>query len=222
MTRSHRDSPPTRDDGAAGGERIPGGGTPDTSMALDTSRFSHHVDDRFYARLVDDCRIWAQSSRPMARELRAECEAFLVKEAWLLDEGRLEEWLELFSADCAYWIPSTAGGGEPRREVTLGFDDRRRLEDRVYWLRSGYVWSQIPPSRTRRMVTNVEVVQEGGDEVWVRSNFAIHEMRPGRQRTLPGWYGHRLRRCGDTWTIVVKQVNLVDSDQGHEVMTIVL
>jgi 3-phenylpropionate/cinnamic acid dioxygenase small subunit len=188
----------------------------------DTSRFSYHVDDGFYARLLEDCRLWSQPAAPAPRELAEECEAFLFTEAWLLDEGRLEEWLELFTPDCAYWIPTTPGGGEPRTEVTLGFDDRRRLEDRVYWLRSGYVWSQIPPSRTRRVVGNVQVVGEGQGEVRVRSNFVIHEVRAGRQRILSGWYGHRLRRMGHTWKIAVKQVNLIDSDQAHEVMTIVL
>ena len=37
------------------------------------------------------------------------------------------------------------------------FDDRRRLEDRVYRLRTGFAWSQAPASRTVRLITNVEV-----------------------------------------------------------------
>lgn len=202
---------------------MPGPNELETQDRSDTSRFSYHVDDRFYERIADDSRYWAEPAPPAPPDLKAACEAFLVHEAWLLDEARFEDWLDLFTADCLYWIPITPGGGEPRGEVTQAFDDRRRLEDRVYWLRSGLVWSQIPPSRTRRLLSNIEVLGVGhDDEVRVRSNFVVHEMRPGRQRVLPGWYGHRLRRVDDAWKIVMKQVNLISSEQGHELMTIIL
>jgi len=42
----------------------------------------------------------------------AECEAFLVDEAQLLDEGKFEDWLALFTDDAWYWVPS-----EPNRKV---------------------------------------------------------------------------------------------------------
>ena len=29
----------------------------------------------------------------------------------------------------------------------------------------------------------------------------------------PGWSAHRLRRAGDGWEILVKQVNLIDCDR---------
>jgi hypothetical protein len=40
-----------------------------------------------------------------------------------------------------YWVPATPQGGDPRREVAILFDDRRRMEDRIYRLRTGYAWS---------------------------------------------------------------------------------
>ena len=51
----------------------------------------------------------------------------------------------------------TPEAGDPRREIAISFDDRRRMEDRIYRLRTGYAWSQAPKSRTVRMVSNVEV-----------------------------------------------------------------
>ena len=36
----------------------------------------------------------------------AACERFLVFEASLLDEGRFNEWLALFTPDAWYWVPS--------------------------------------------------------------------------------------------------------------------
>ena len=116
----------------------------------------------------------------------------------------------------------TPGGGDPTSEVTLAFDDRRRLEDRVAWLRSAYIWSQIPRSRTRRMISNVEVtLATAPDELLVRSNFVVHDVRPGYQAMFPGWTAHRLRADGDGWLVAVKQVNLLDSDQAHANLSII-
>ncbi|MDH3643622.1 MAG: aromatic-ring-hydroxylating dioxygenase, partial [Gammaproteobacteria bacterium] len=44
-------------------------------------------------------------------------EAFLYREARLMDENRYEEWLELFAEECEYWIPSNHEDGDPSREV---------------------------------------------------------------------------------------------------------
>jgi 3-phenylpropionate/cinnamic acid dioxygenase small subunit len=45
----------------------------------------------------------AAASKPSAAPLDAgTCEAFLVHEARLLDDGRFEEWLGLFTADAWY------------------------------------------------------------------------------------------------------------------------
>ena len=40
---------------------------------------------------------------------RQEAEDFLYAEGRLLDEGRLEEWLKLFTEDGFYWIPIVNG-----------------------------------------------------------------------------------------------------------------
>jgi len=140
----------------------------------------------------------------------------LEREARLLDQGRFEEWLGLFSAECLYWVPATPAGGDPRREVAVAFDDRRRLEDRIYRLRTGSAWSQTPASRTVRMVTNVEVF---GNRM-VRANFLISEFRAGETRPWSGWYGYRLKT--DALQIEVKQVNLIDCDQNLRNPSIVL
>ena len=58
----------------------------------------------------------------------AECEKFLVHEARLLDEGRFDEWLALFTADAWYWVPSEPNQASPRDTVSLIYDDRRLLE----------------------------------------------------------------------------------------------
>ena len=181
----------------------------------DPSRDSHYVDDDFYRDLAASFSSWQRDERLVADAvLREQCRALLDREARLLDERRFEEWLALFTPECLYWIPGTPDGGDPRKEVAISFDDRRQLEGRVYRLRTGYAWSQVPPSRTARLVANVEVFATDRDAVWmVRSTFLISEFRAGETRVLSGWYAHRLARGSDGWRILVKQVNLIDCDQ---------
>lgn len=189
----------------------------------DTSSFSYHVDAAFYDRL-DHYRDSFGEDWPAPEPVTlAQATAFLVREARLIDEGRFNDWLDLFADDCLYWVPVTSGGGEPRTEVSHAFDDRRRLTDRVYWLRTGLAYSQIPASRTVRIVGNVEVLDDVGGDTLVRSNFIINEFRAGVTKTYSGWYGHVLTRDGDGdgWKIRLKQANLLDSEQYHENLTIV-
>lgn len=162
------------------------------------------IDDAFYEKLIQDFSGWGKRAIEDAA-LREKCRLLLEREARLLDEGRFEEWLELFAPQCVYWVPATPGAGDPRREVTVAFDDRRRLEDRIYRLRTGSAWSQAPASRTVRLVSNVEVFEH----MMVRCNFMLNEFRSGETRLWSGWCGYRLR----DWKIEVKQVNLIDCDQ---------
>ena len=82
----------------------------------------------------------------------------------------------MYAPECVYWVPSTPTGGDPRREIAVMFDDRRRLEDRIFRMRTGFAWSQAPASRTVRLITNVEVFSaRSADARMLRSNFLISE-----------------------------------------------
>ena len=103
------------------------------------------------------------------------------------------------------------------------FDDRRRLEDRIYRMRTGFAWSQAPASRTVRLVSNVEVFATARDDTrMVRSNFLISEFWGDETRVLTGWAGHRVVRDGTGWKIEAKQVNLIDCDQSIRNPSIIL
>jgi benzoate/toluate 1,2-dioxygenase beta subunit len=107
--------------------------------------------------------------------------------------------------------------------VAVAFDDRRRLEDRVFRLTSPYAWSQQPVSRTSRLVSNVAVFRtDDPDIVMTRASFLISEFQAGDYRTWAGWYGHRLRWTGDCWEFLVKQANLINYDQNLRNPSIIL
>jgi 3-phenylpropionate/cinnamic acid dioxygenase small subunit len=190
----------------------------------DPSRTSHYVTDTLYRELIENFSDWQRDERTIAdAAVREHFRMLLEREARLLDQLRYEDWLNLFARECIYWVPSTPHAGDPRREVSVMFDDRRRLEDRVYRLRTGFAWSQAPASRTVRLVTNVEVFATQQQSIrMVRSNFLINEFWGDETRILTGWCGHRFVQRNDRWEIAVKQINLIDCDQSIRNPSIIL
>jgi benzoate/toluate 1,2-dioxygenase beta subunit len=192
--------------------------------AQDPSRSSYYITDEFYRALIANFTDWQRDERAVADPAeREQFRMLLEREARLLDQLRYEEWLELYAPECVYWVPATPNAGDPRREVAVMFDDRRRLEDRVFRLRTGFAWSQAPASRTVRLIANVEVFATDNEAVrMVRSNFLITEFWGDETRILSGWTGHRFVRHNARWEIQAKQVNLLECDQSIRNPSIVL
>jgi len=145
-------------------------------------------------------------------ETAAACSRLLALEARLIDAGRLNEWLDLYTEDCVYWLPCDVDGRNASDAVAWEMNDRRRLEERVERLASGRAYSQLPPSRTTHLYTNIEVMTAGPDHVHVLSQFLIQTNRTGRISHRAGWNGYVLRKVGPVWRIVVKRINLQDAD----------
>lgn len=146
---------------------------------------------------------------------RSAIETLLQKEALLLDDHYLDDWLALFGDHCVYWIPAEPGAADPREQIALEFHDRRRLIDRVTRIRTGVAFSQVPPSRTVRVVSPPRIwPAEGETAIWhARSNFLLDEYRAGKRRSLAGWYGYRVCLADGNYRIDVKQINLIDCDR---------
>ena len=154
---------------------------------------------------------------------RQEIEAFLYHEARLLDDGRLDEWLALFTPDAYYWIPCNADDVDPSRHVSLVYDDRQHLVDRIWRLQSGWAHAQDPPSRTRRLVGNVELAPaDPAGDLGVRSTFIVVELRRGMQTIFAGRYEHRLRRMADAWRIAAKKVELLNNNESIDSLTFIV
>jgi 3-phenylpropionate/cinnamic acid dioxygenase small subunit len=185
------------------------------AVEANPSHSSHYVNDALYRELMAHFRDWQDDARAVTdAETRDEFRRLLEREARLLDQLRYEDWLKMYTAECIYWVPSTPAAGDPRREISVMFDDRRRLEDRIYRLHTGFAWSQAPASRTVRMISNVEVFATAKDDTrMLRSNFLISEFWGDETRVLTGWAGHRVVRDSGQWKIQAKQVNLIDCDQ---------
>lgn len=110
---------------------------------------------------------------------RAEAEAFLFHEARLLDEGRLDEWLALFTDNCLYWLPMLDDSDPSELEPSIVYDDRTRLEERIFRLNETRAYAQEPPSRTQHNVSNVEVMSSEDGRARVLCNLIVLEVRVG-------------------------------------------
>lgn len=109
---------------------------------------------------------------------RQEVEDFLYAEAALLDEWRLQEWLELLTEDATYQIPPTdLPGAVKSTTLFIIADDSVRLRSRVKQLLGKSAWAENPPSRTRRMIGNVRILGQEGNSIRVTANFAVYRMR---------------------------------------------
>lgn len=193
-------------------------------MPNNPSLTSHYISDEFYQALVNDFTDWQSDDLEVSDpDLRETCRMLLDKESRWLEQNRFDDWLSLYAAECLYWVPGTPGGGDPRREIAVVFDDRRRLEDRLFRLQNEYAWSQQPKSRTARLVSNVTVFSTKDTDIFmIRSTFLTTEFQAGDIRQYAGWTGHRLRWTGSAWEILVKQVNLINCDQNRRNPSIVL
>jgi p-cumate 2,3-dioxygenase beta subunit len=145
---------------------------------------------------------------------RAEVEDFLFHEAALLDEWRLDEWLALCAPDAGYYVPPTdAPEGDHRDTLFIIADDRTRLAARVKRLTDANGHAEYPPSRTRRLVSNVRIAGISGDMVRVAANFAVWRYRRGeRIGNYVGRYDYRLRIAGESFQIVERRA-ILDAEE---------
>jgi 3-phenylpropionate/cinnamic acid dioxygenase small subunit len=166
----------------------------------------------------------------MRGELVREIEQFLYREARLLDERRFGEWLDLFTDDVRYWMP-VRSTRYPRRSKAIAVLDPDRHEEeelakdgelgifdesketlcrRVARLDTGMAWAEDPPSRTRHLVSNVEV--KPGDhegEIKVYSNFLVFRSRGETEQDF--YVGARrdtLRNVDGAWKIARRTIIL--------------
>jgi 3-phenylpropionate/cinnamic acid dioxygenase small subunit len=134
----------------------------------------------------------------VAEDLQRIVEKFYFVEARLLDERRFREWIEMLAPDLRYWM-STRLNRYPRHSKSLKVLDDEAYDDdtvprddhmvimdetldsltrRVVCLETGMAWAEDPPSRTRHLVTNIEVEPgAAAEELNVASNFLVYKNR---------------------------------------------
>lgn len=142
----------------------------------------------------------------------AAVEPFLLHEARLLDEGRFEDWLALFTVDGWYWVPSQPTQQSPFDTVSLIYDDRRLLETRVRRLGNPHAHVQTPPPRASRIVANPSIEESDEAAATVRAKLVMIEYRRNAQRIFAATTLHRLVATPQGLRIAWKRVDLLNCD----------
>lgn len=144
---------------------------------------------------------------------RESVEAFLFFEARLQDEHRYDEWEALWLDEALYWVPAGDDDADPETQVSYVYDNRARIARRIKQLNTGRRHAQAPPSRMRRLISNIELGEAEGDLLEVRSNFLLVESRRPELTMWAGHTLHRLKPAGNSFRMALKKVMLVNNDQ---------
>ncbi|NIO12063.1 MAG: 3-phenylpropionate/cinnamic acid dioxygenase subunit beta [Deltaproteobacteria bacterium] len=154
--------------------------------------------------------------------LQKAVEAFLYKEALLLDERKFTEWLDLLADDLHYWMPIRRNikfgdwdleFSDPETEISYFDEGKDILEGRVRQINTGVHWAEEPVSRFEHIVSNVLILEVNGDEVKVNSKFFCYQNRLQDEVNL--FVGRRydtLRRDPDTEFKIVKRKIILDQN----------
>jgi len=161
--------------------------------------------------------------------LESEINHFLLREAQLLDDWQLDEWLTLYADEAIYWLPMDENG-DPRVTPSIIHEPKALLEVRVEQLMRQNRHAQSPRSEMMRMITNMMVTEDGPDHAKARYNQLLVELRPGdwrqyglgEKRLFGGRCDVRLKRHGDSWLIVHKKIKLIDRNQPVEALSFIL
>ena len=157
-------------------------------------------------------------------------EQFLYREARLLDQRKFHDWLTLFTDDVHYWMASRSNRYPRSSKAITILDPTRYVEEdltaanelalfdetmtslaaRVARLDTGMAWAEDPPSRTRHLITNIEVERvDPESELKVYSNFLVYRSRAESEEDF--YVGARedlFRRVDCAWKIARRKAIL--------------
>ena len=166
----------------------------------------------------------------MNEDVLRNVEQFLYREARLLDERRFDDWLALLANDIRYWMAGR-GNRYPRHSKAIAIldpgryvedemagdddlaildEDKQSLIARVRRLDTGMAWAEDPPSRTRHLISNIELEPlEAPGVLRVYSNFLVYRSRGETEQDF--YIGARndlLRRIDGGWKIAERKITL--------------
>ena len=146
-----------------------------------------------------------------------EIERFLYLEARLMDEHRFDEWLALWDLeDATYWIPVNDDDSDPTRSVSIVYDRRGQLRNRIQRLKET-LWLREMSPRLKRIVGNIEIADSsasaGATEFSVNSNFILAELHRHHQVIWAGSAVHKLLERDRQLRIKSKKVVLLNNNE---------
>lgn len=131
----------------------------------------------------------------------------LAQYGFLIDAALYEQWLELFSPRCSYYV-------KPRENEALGLpaaliycDSRAMLEDRIHALR---IASKYNIHTDRHIIGLPHIVSKWSDGILIEAPFAVYQTEQEGDTRLfaTGLYRDRIEPSGQDFKITEKIVIL--------------
>ncbi|MGE4335947.1 MAG: aromatic-ring-hydroxylating dioxygenase subunit beta [Pigmentiphaga sp.] len=148
---------------------------------------------------------------PQQRETLEDVTQFLYREARLQDEHEYEAWEALWTDDGVYWVPANGDDIDPEKAMSIIYDNRSRINLRVRQFYTGKRFSQTPQSRLRRLISNIEVLTDDGDEIQVACNAMVFETKLRGDVLWAARTDYTLRRQDGDLRMAYKKVMLVNN-----------
>ena len=150
----------------------------------------------------------------MTAPSRDEIIDFIYSEVRLLDEGRFDEWLDLWLPDAVYWMPLDYKQTDPNLVTSLLYEDNFMLRLRVDRLNGERTFSQKPKSRCHHVIQRPFIDVYNPDEGLFQTYTSMHyvETRLDDQFLLALTATHDLKLVDGGLRIAGKRVELLNSD----------
>jgi len=137
---------------------------------------------------------------------------FLYHEARLQDEHRFQDWEALWTDDAVYWLPANGENTDPERDMSILYDNRSRIGLRIRQFLTGKRYSQMPVSRLRRVIGNIEVLGDEPNGTRITANMLLYESHRRGQIMWAARNEYLLRKVDGQWRLAFKKVALVNND----------
>lgn len=152
-------------------------------------------------------------------------QAFIHREARLLDDRQWDEWLQCYREDVTYWMPSWDDDdtltSDPQTEISLiYYSNRIGLEDRVYRIkteRSGA--TSMPEPRTTHLISGLEILESDDEVVKLRFNWQTNSYRNQTVQIFFGTSFYSLDIRGEQPLIFEKKI-ILNNDYINQVIDI--
>jgi 3-phenylpropionate/cinnamic acid dioxygenase small subunit len=145
--------------------------------------------------------------------LLTEVSQFLYREARLQDTHAYDDWEALWTDDAIYWIPANGDDIDPESQMSIVYDNRSRIGVRIRQFHTGKRHTQTPRSRLGRVLSNIEIVGQDGDDIRVAANAMIFESNLRADTVWGTRNEYVLRRTPEGLRMARKKVVLVNNDK---------
>lgn len=139
---------------------------------------------------------------------------FVYEEARMLDDGRFDEWLDLWTHDSFYWMPLDYNQQDEKHVTSLLHEDAFMRKLRIERFKGERTFSQKPKTRCHHVLQRpfVDKLDHDAGRFETYTQFHYVETRLDEQMLLAATARHDLVLDDGKLKIAGKRVDLLNSD----------